>query len=216
MLGRDHEKMLVTLPQLVRSGGVPERARVEEVSADVVVRLRQGDPAAFVVVYDTYRARLHAFLLRLTGDTNTARDLGQETWLRLAANARRLAPDTDPGAWLFTVARNLLVSQRRWLLIDRQRLSELGFLAPRRTAASPLEEAASNQLQQQLERALVALPLRYREVILLVCTEGFSAPDVARMLDLEAATVRKRLSRGRALLREALADMSPEEERDGA
>ena len=208
-------KGLVTLARHVRSSAVPEPARRREVPEDVVARLRAGDSAAFVAVYDTYRARLHAFLLRLTGDVNTARDLGQETWLRLAASASRLAPDTDPGAWLFTVARNLLVSQRRWLLTDRQRLRELGLMAAPRSAATPLEQAAGNQLQRQLERALLTLPLRHREVVLLVCTEGFAAPDVARMLDLDPATVRKRLSRGRASLKEALASMLTEEDADG-
>ena len=96
----------------------------------------------------------------------------------------------------------------------RQRLADLGLLGPRRTAASPLEEAAANELQQRLERAISALPLRYREVVLLVCTEGFAAPEVARMLGLDPAAVRKRLSRGREMLREALAASAPEDEYD--
>lgn len=124
---------------------VPQRARREPLHEDVVARLRAGDTAAFGVVYDTYRARLYAFLLRLTRDAQAADDLAQETWLRLSASAARLTPDTDAGAWLFTVARNLYRSQRRWTLLDRDRLAELGLMAPRHEAASPLEAAAGDQ-----------------------------------------------------------------------
>jgi RNA polymerase sigma-70 factor (ECF subfamily) len=183
---------------------VAEQARTEALSASVVAALRTGDARAFGVVYEAYRARLYSFLLRLTGDEQSARDLSQETWLRLAANARGLGEDSDPGAWLFTVARNLFTSQRRWLLRDRLRLAQLGLLARSATAATPLEQAAVNELERRLERALLALPVRYREVVLLVCTEGFATDEVGSMLGLEPAAVRKRLSRGRALLRAAL------------
>lgn len=47
--------------------------------------------------------------------------------------------------------------------------------------------------------------MRQREVVLLICVEGFAAPEVARMLKIDAAAVRQRLSRGRAQLRAALA-----------
>ncbi|MET0343702.1 MAG: RNA polymerase sigma factor [Polyangiales bacterium] len=192
----------------MRSREVPERARRETVTDDVVARLRAGEAAAFGVVYETYRARVYAFLLRLSGDAHTASDLAQETWLRLAASAMRLTPETDVGAWLFTVARNLHRSQRRWTLLDRDRLAALGLMAPR-AAASPLDEAARDQLTRKLEHALAALPVRLREVVLLSTVEGFSAPEVARMLQLAPAAVRQRLSRGRALLRAALDHDAP-------
>lgn len=190
----------------MRSGEVAERAHRANVTDDVVARLRAGDRAAFAVVYETYRARLYAFLLRLSGDAQVASDLAQETWLRLAASAGGLAPDTDAGAWLFTVARNLHRSQRRWTLLDRDRLAALGLMAPRALTATPLEEAARDQLTRRLERALIALPVSLREVVLLICVEGFAAPEVAGMLRIEPAAVRQRLSRGRALLRAALSD----------
>lgn len=175
------------------------------VGTGVVERLRAGDSAAFGEVYAACHARLFGFLLRLTRDEALARDLAQETWLRLAANARRLAPDSEPGAWLFTVARNLYVSRRRWALLDRERLRELaGVGGSAVDVRSPLEHACRDQLQRAVERALAALPLPEREVMLLVCVEGFAAHDAARMLELTPEALRKRLSRARAKLRAAL------------
>jgi len=174
------------------------------IGAGCVERLRAGEPDAFDEVYAACHVRLHAFLLRLTRDPALARDLAQETWLRLAANARRLAPGSDPGAWVFTVARNLYVSRRRWALLDHARRLELFFGQRERSAPSPLEQACSDELQRALERALAALALPEREVILLVCVEGFGAHEVAAMLEISPAAVRKRLSRARARVLAAL------------
>ncbi|HKP64840.1 MAG TPA: RNA polymerase sigma factor [Polyangiales bacterium] len=173
------------------------------VSADVVERLRAGDEAAFRDVYEAYRARLYSFLLRLTHDEALALDLTQETWLRLAANVSRLTPDTEPGAWLFRVARNLFISQRRWALVQAAGLAALG-LAPSPILPSALEQVAADALERKLEHALAQLPLRYREVLLLTAVEGFPAPQVADILGLTPATVRQRLARGRAALKDAL------------
>jgi RNA polymerase sigma-70 factor, ECF subfamily len=182
----------------------PVRSEVPEAPpADVVERLRAGDEEAFRDVYEAYRARLYSFLLRLTHDETLALDLAQETWLRLAANAARLTPDTEPGAWLFRVARNLFVSQRRWALVQAAGLAAIG-LAPPPMIPSALEQIAADALERKLEHALAALPLGYREVVLLIAVEGFAAPQVADMLGLTHATVRQRLSRARAALKQAL------------
>lgn len=172
--------------------------------ADLVARLRAGDPAAFDTIYEAQRARLYTFLLRLTRDESLARDLSQETWLRLAANARRLSPDTEPAAWLFRVARNLFVSHRRWALVHEASLAALRHVLPARQVESPLERIASEVLVRRLERALAMLPFRYREVVLLCSVEGFSTHHVAAMLDLTPEAVRQRLARGRASLKRAL------------
>ena len=184
--------------------GRPTRTADAESEAGWVARLREGDPAAFDAMYDAHRARLYTFLLRLTREEPLARELAQETWLRLTANARRLAPDTEPGAWLFRVARNLFLSHRRWALVHEAGLTALRHLWPARDAESPLERVAADALERRLEHALAALPLRYREVVLLVCVEGYPASQVAAMLELTPAAVRKRLERGRAALASAL------------
>lgn len=172
--------------------------------ADLVERLRARDERAFRELYQAYRARLFTFLLRLTHDEALARDLSQETWLRLAANAERLLPESDPAAWLFTVARNLFVSQRRFRLLDRQRLAQLGLTMFQQPLPGPLERASAGQLRQTLERALLALSPSHREVVLLVSIEGFATEQVASMLGTSEMNVRQRLSRARALLRRAL------------
>src|SRR5690349_2350700 len=84
----------------------------------LVARLRAGDTGAFDEVYDAYRPRIFAFLLRMSRSRALAEDLLDDTWLRLVRHAHHLRPDTRVGPWLFTVARNLYWSYRRSALVE--------------------------------------------------------------------------------------------------
>jgi len=169
----------------------------------LVAALGRGDPVAFDQAYARYRGRLYAFLVRLTRRPFLAEDLLQDTWLSLARHAASLRPDTNLGAWLFTVARNRYRSYRRWALLDADRLREVG-LWPRETG-SPFEDAAASETERRLEAALGALPLKYREALLLVGVEGLAPEGAAEVLGLRPEALRQRLSRGRALMRDRLA-----------
>ena len=172
---------------------------------ELVGRLRGGDAGAFDVLYEAYRPRLFGFLVRLTRRRDLAEDMLQETWLRLARSAATLDEDTRIGAWLFTVARNLFVSYRRWAVLDLDRLQELA-LFPRLDpdAESPLDAACASELERALERALLALPLADREVLLLCGVEAMAPAEAASVLGVPPETLRKRLSRARARLADLL------------
>src|SRR5262245_55566055 len=88
-----------------------EMDRADE--AALVAGLRRGDAAAVARVYELYRPRLFAFLLRLSRRRTVAEDLLDETWLRLVTHARALRADTRLASWLFTVVRNLYWTHRR-------------------------------------------------------------------------------------------------------
>jgi RNA polymerase sigma-70 factor, ECF subfamily len=127
----------------------------------------------------------------------------QETWIRLATRAADLREDTQLGAWLFRVARNLCVSFHRARLLDRARLALFGHGA--QPESSPFDLAAAAELERRLEAALAGLPLRYREVVLLVAVEGLTAQQAAEILRLTPEAVRQRLLRGRGMIEKQLA-----------
>jgi RNA polymerase sigma factor (sigma-70 family) len=183
--------------------------------AAVITGLRRGDPAAFDAAFAAYRPRIYAFLVRLTRRRDLAEDLLQETFLRLARHALRLAEDTNLRAWLFTVARNQVRSYLRWAILDAERLRDLG-LWPRGEPSSPFDDAAGGETERGLERAIAALPLRYREVILLCAVEGLAHDQVARMLGLRPDALRQRLARARAMIEERLPAAAAERRRDAA
>jgi RNA polymerase sigma-70 factor (ECF subfamily) len=169
--------------------------------AELAQALRRCDPSAFDAAFAAYRPRIFGFLVRMVGARDVAEDLLQETFLRLARHAPRLAEDSQIGAWLFTVARNLARSHLR-VPSDAARLEEgSGELA---APLTPFDEAAASELGRRLEMALGQLPLGLREAVLLVAVEGLSPAQAAGVLGVTPEALRQRLSRGRALLEDAL------------
>ena len=170
----------------------------------LVSRLRAGDADAFDAVYAEYNTRLFAFLARLSRNRATAEDLLEETWLRLVSHAERLREDTQLGAWLFTVARNLYVSYCRSRMLEDAHAPDLIGLWPSGCPSSPFEETAGHELGVRLEAALAELPLQYREALLLVAIEGLTPSEAAQVCGVSGEAMRQRLSRGRVMLAERL------------
>jgi RNA polymerase sigma-70 factor (ECF subfamily) len=172
-----------------------------EIELRLVARLKAGDPAAFEAIYEAYRPRLFGFLARLSRRRDLAEDLLEETWLRLVSRAATLAEDARVGPWLFAVARNLYFSWRRSRAVDSTRTSELDPAWPAPEGGdSPFEEAVRAELERRVEAALARLPLRDREVLLLVAVEGLSPSEAAAACGLPAVTLRARLHRARERL----------------
>ncbi len=179
------------------------------VEAEWVAGLRRGEPAAFDAVFAAYRRRLYGYLVRMTRRRDVAEDLLQETFMRLAQHAKRLADDTRLGAWLFTVAHRLVVSWARARAVRAQLAGDLPREDPAGGERSPLEGLADSQTQLALERAFGALSPAYREVALLVGVEGLAPSEVAGILGLSPEAVRQRLSRARTQLADALGEHAP-------
>jgi len=171
---------------------------------ELVSRLRAGDADAFDAVYAEYNTRLFAFLARLSRNRATAEDLLEETWLRLVSHGERLREDSQLGAWLFTVARNLYVSYCRSRMLEDVHAPDLIGLWPSGCPSSPFEETAGHELGVRLEAALAELPLQYREALLLVAIEGLTPSQAAQVCGVSGEAMRQRLSRGRAMLAERL------------
>lgn len=178
---------------------------------DLVAGLRAGDVLAFDRVYAAFQPRVFGFLLRLAGRRDTAEDLAQETWLKLAKAAPTLRPDTTLAPLLFTIARNAFLSHRRWAMLDLSRVVTFGLetVAAATAATEPGPDAAHENAQAvaRLERALADLPVASREVLLLVGVEGLDQEEVARILGVKYDALRQRLSRARAQLAERMASL---------
>jgi RNA polymerase sigma-70 factor (ECF subfamily) len=173
----------------------------------LIVRLRAGDAAAFDAVFDRFNRSLFNFLARLSRRRDVAEDLLEETWLRLVRTAPALRDDTRLGPWLFTVARNLYVSYCRSRLVEDVHSAGLMALWPRESPhPSPLDAMVANETERRIEAALAALPLAYREALLLIGVEGLTAVEAAGVCGISPDAMRQRLSRARALIAQRLDD----------
>jgi RNA polymerase sigma-70 factor (ECF subfamily) len=180
---------------------------------ELVDRLRRGDVRAFDRVYAEYHPRIFSFLLRLSGRRDTAEDLAQDTWLKLARAASTMREDTMLAPFLFTIARNAFISHRRWAALDLSRLVTFGLEAMTSVVPMPTPEAQHENARAiaLLEAALQQIPVASREVLLLVGVEGLEQDEVARMLGLSYDALRQRLSRARAQLASKMESLEKKE-----
>jgi RNA polymerase sigma-70 factor (ECF subfamily) len=161
---------------------------------------------------------LYRSALRLTQNRAEAEDVVQDTCLRAFRSFHRFNPGTNCRAWLFTILRNAFLNRVRGAHREvhagdaGEPWDALGERAaePRPGAGTPEEAYLHTVLHGDVDRALKALPLAFREAIVLADLEGLSYKEIAQILACPVGTVMSRLARGRRLLRRALTDFARE------
>ena len=186
-------------------------ALVMEPEAKMLARaLRRRDPDVLDGLVAQYEYRLYRYLFYLTGNSETARDMFQETWLRVLARGHQYDGVSRFDSWLFSIARHLVIDASRRKSMDS--LDELldpagggSAQEPRAPdAASPLAAYATHELQDMLGSLMARLPAIYREVLLLRFQEDLSLKEIAKVIQAPLATVKSRLYRGLSAAREVL------------
>ncbi len=193
---------------------VPPRPASDGDAAGPVATDAAGvDPAAWVpptweeVVRD-HGNRVYRLAYRLTGNAHDAEDLTQDVFVRVFRSLADYTPGTFEG-WLHRITTNLFLDRmRRQQKIRFDALpDDTERLAGRE--ASPEAVYAESHLDADIEGALAALPPDFRAAVVLCDIEQLSYEEIAQTLGVKLGTVRSRISRGRAMLRQALADRAP-------
>lgn len=166
-----------------------------DADALLVARIRAGDDDAFALLVAQYQTPLYRYLRALVHDTEQARDLLQETFLRAYRSISSLNDPRTLRSWLYRIAHNQACS-----LLRRRRLIKWLPLLPERRDDTPSTERSALEAAQ-VEAALARVPLDLRAPLLLHLVAGFSYAEVAALLHLSEAAVRMRISRGRAAFR---------------
>lgn len=168
-----------------------------------VARVIAGDHEAFADLYRQYRPDVYRFAAHMTGSAVVAEDLTQDVFLTVIREIGRYDPAR--GAllgWLLGITRNHV---RRWQ--HRRRWQTLAGLDDTRlgvVSSDPLADLDRAREEAALKRALCALPIRYREVIVLCDLQEVSYDAAAHALNCPVGTIRSRLHRGRSRLSRAL------------
>ncbi|HEV2425281.1 MAG TPA: RNA polymerase sigma factor [Terriglobia bacterium] len=172
--------------------------------------LRRRDPELLDSLIAQYEYRLYRYLLYLTGSPDTARELFQETWLRVLARGHQYDGVTRFEAWLFSIARHLVIDLgRRKQMASLDEMLEPGeggraWEPPAPDAVSPLAQFAGLEQTEKLGAALTQLLPVYREVLLLRFQEELSLEEIAAVVKAPLSTVKSRLYRGLNAARELL------------
>ena len=166
---------------------------------ELVRRVLAGQTGDFRVLVDRYQQSIFRFALGLLGNCEAAEDVTQEAFL--AAFANLTGYDSSRAAfstWLFTIARNRclnLLKQRRPTALNE--LDSIGDIA----SADPI---VSQELSQQLDRALAALPMEQRSAFVLAEIEELPYAEIARIERTSLGTVKSRIHRAKQRLQSLL------------
>jgi RNA polymerase sigma-70 factor, ECF subfamily len=160
------------------------------------------DRAAFSELFERHRHGIHAYLLGRTSDAEAASDLLQETFLRAWRAVGQLTPlESDrQRAWLFTVARNLVVDRYRQRATRHATITALVHEHDGEEDSDTAEQVVARDQLAQLDRALAALPDRQRTILTMATVADMTSREIGEALDLPAGTVRYELHQTRARL----------------
>lgn len=168
-------------------------------------RAQRGDQAAYGRIVAACQGGISAIALAMVRDVHSSEDIAQEAFIKAWTSLERLRNPSSFLPWLRQITRNLARDHLRGRRPDQ---SGADFDVVLATVADPTPDH-DEQLARQQEEAIVAdlideLPAETREILLIYYREGQSSRQVATLLGLQDAAVRKRLSRARQYLREDL------------
>ncbi|MGB7220701.1 MAG: sigma-70 family RNA polymerase sigma factor [Vicinamibacterales bacterium] len=168
---------------------------------DLIEKIAGGDRDAFALLYRRFRPDVYRFAVHMCGSRAQAEDVVQDVFVVVIEDAERYRPGRSGVlAWLLGIARNHV---RRWryrrpvMPLPGDETDEGRRLG---VESDPIGDLTRQRHKAALARALLELPARYREAIVLCDLHELSYETAASALGCAIGTVRSRLHRGRALL----------------
>lgn len=184
-------------------------AAAEPSDGDLLRSIAADDREAFAVLYGRYQGVVFRFALQMSGSEVVAADVTQDVFLLvLMRHAGRYNPSRASfSTYLYGIARHMtrrrLRRERRFVTLGRE--TQPGPEQPEPiVTGSALDDIVKEQRIEQVRRAIVSLPSRYREVIVLCDLHDHSYAEAAAIIGCAVGTIRSRLHRGRSLLHDKL------------
>ena len=192
----------------------------EPSDSELLRSMMAGDEEALALLYRRRQGSVYRFALQMSGSTSIAEDVTQEVFLFLMRDGHVFDPEKGSvSAFLLGVARNYVLRRLR----VEQQLTPLGDdfdddvpVLHASTDICPLEDLTRAETIESVRRAVLSLPSKYREVVVLCELQDISYGETAEILGCAIGTVRSRLHRARALLLAKLRSAAEAEDTDSA
>lgn len=169
-----------------------------------VQRVLAGDSSGFEGLVRRWQRPLVNLAYRFCGDRSRAEDMAQDAFLRAYRSLGTWRRDAAFSTWLFAVATNAYCSEIRRIPPRAVPLDEIA----EPTGETPSHTAADPPRDRLVRRAVRSLPLKYRAAVVLFYFHDMNVAAAAQSLALPEGTVKARLSRGRAMLKQKLARLA--------
>ena len=200
----------------VVSFGASVNGRVElDTDVALVRRAREGDYGAFEMLFERHRTLVYRFAYQMTGKRDDAEDMVQEAFVRAYQNLNKYRDEAKFTTWLLRIVSNLCTDQarmstRRSALEVQEAAGALDWMTIGDTQ-NPIENLEQERRAIVLRKALNALPVHHRSVIILRDLEEREYPEIAQILGCTVGGAKLRVLRARRALRDRIAPMLGEE-----
>lgn len=181
---------------------VPEDGASGDSAADLLLRVADGDHAAFAELYDMLSSRVFGLILRVVVDRAQSEEVLQEVFLEIWQSADAFAPNRGQGrSWVLTIAHRRAVDRVRSAQAAGDRDVRVG-LRDLHTPATPVDEQVEIRIEsRRVARALQALPEPQREALTLAYFGGYSQSEIAALSGTPLGTIKTRMRDGLSRLR---------------
>jgi RNA polymerase sigma-70 factor (ECF subfamily) len=178
--------------------------------AELMLRVKRGDTAAFEELVDKYKQPILNLVYRTLRDSSDAEDLAQNVFVQVFKSADRYRVEAKFSTWIFTIARNLCLNEiRRRSRHPAESLDaaenpddeSAGRQFEDRKNASAPDLLLRDELTHKVEEALAALPENQRTAILLFKEKDMSYEDISKILDCSLSATKSLIHRGREALK---------------
>ncbi|HEY2515030.1 MAG TPA: sigma-70 family RNA polymerase sigma factor [Polyangiaceae bacterium] len=180
----------------------------------LIDRLIARDERAFNELVRAYERRVFALVLRMIGDRAEAEDLAQEVFVQVFKAIGTFRGDAKLSTWIYRIAVNLCKNRAKYLRVrhtgEQEELEAVAERVPLGEAKRanvgqverPDEMIAGKQVEQIVQRAILQIEPDFRECLVLRDVEELSYEEIGEIAGLPAGTVKSRIHRARAMLRE--------------
>ncbi|MGH9562710.1 MAG: RNA polymerase sigma factor, partial [Terracidiphilus sp.] len=184
------------MPEIAISG--PDPLTADAIDLAAVDRVLAGDTEGFEQIVRRWQGPLVNMAWRYCRDRSRAEEMAQEAFVRAWRGLAQWRRESSFSTWLFALAANVYRSELKRVPTVDVPLDEIAEPA---RAATQYDAAVEQRRNEDLRRAVLALPLRYREPVVLYYFHEMDVGAAARTMRLPEGTVKARLARGRELLR---------------
>jgi len=184
-----------------------------DTDAALMLRVKQGDGAAFAELVDKYKQPVMNFAWRMLRDATEAEDMAQNVFLQVHKSAHRYKVSARFSTWLFTIARNLCLNEiRRRSRHPADSMDAAGPEGDDQPARQyedgrtflPGDTLLHRELEQKIEQALAGLPEIQRTAIILCRKEEMSYEEIAVVVGCSVSATKSLIHRGRETLKQKL------------
>lgn len=197
---------------MTRSGDEDSPPNRDLTDEALMLRTGQGDRGAFDEIVRRYSSRMVNVVYQMTGDSELAQDIAQETFYRAYRSASTYKQIAKFSTWLYTIALNLC---RNELRRRKHRFYSLEEMAEREEepgvridiedkSAKPDMDVEQKELGELIRTAIDRLPEKFRQPLVLRDVQGLSYEETGEILNLPEGTVKSRINRARQRVKEIL------------